>query len=38
MGKVIKAKGVWNQWPDARQVAKQVQKNSSIRYLLSDQV
>ena len=36
--KVIKNKKVWNYWPVTFQVTKHVQKNSSIRYILSDQV
>ena len=36
--KLSKTKGVWNYWPVALQVTKQVQKNSFISYVLSDQV
>ena len=36
--KLSKTKRVWNQWPVSLQVTKQVQKNSFISYILSDQV
>ena len=35
--KLSKTKGAWN-WPVDIQVTKQIQKNSIIRYVLSDQV
>ena len=36
--KLSKTKAVWKRWPITLQVTKQVQKNSFIRYILSDQV
>ena len=36
--KLSKTKAVWKRWPITLQVTKPVQKNSFIRYILSDQV
>ena len=36
--KLSKTKGAWNYLPVGLQVTKQVQRNSFITYLLSDQV
>ena len=38
MDKVFPKKWAWNYWPVTLQVTKQVQKNSFISYILSDQV
>ena len=38
MEKLSKTKGAWNWWPVGLQVIKQVQKNSFLRYTLSEQV